>query len=71
MEISYHVMDTTSGTQVPAQICPAMEKDFQRTVWEHYIRDYGTAPFSRAAPYLLLLEGEAAGRLFSQFLKGE
>lgn len=38
---------------------------------EHYIRDYGAEPFSRADPYLLLLEGAAAKRLFSQFLKEE
>jgi len=171
MEISYHVMDAASGTQVPAQIRPATEEDFQRTVregwqtsWlsgfiqdkalekyaleitltkemiglgayrdvpdgllvyveyiesapssnptikrdrkyrgigaallaygvqlsvdygyggaiylkaktteirEHYIRDYGAEPFSRADPYLLLLEGPAAQRLLSQYLKGE
>lgn len=38
---------------------------------EHYIQDYGTEPFSRADPYLLLLEGAAAQKLFSQFLKEE
>lgn len=171
MEISYHVMDAASGAQIPAQIRPATQKDFQRTVreqwqtsWlsgfiqdealekyaleitdskelvglgayrdvpdgllvyveyiesapssnptikrdrkyrgigaallaygvqlsvdygyggaiylkaktteirEHYIRDYGAEPFSRADPYLLLLEGDAARRLFSQYLKEE
>ncbi len=40
-------------------------------IWEHYIRDYGAEPFSRVDPYLLLLEGDAARRLFSQFLKEE
>lgn len=38
---------------------------------EHYIRDYGAEPFSRADPYLLLLEGAAARKLFSQFWKEE
>jgi len=38
---------------------------------EHYIHDYGAEPFSRADPYLLLLDGAAAQRLFSQFLKEE
>lgn len=38
---------------------------------EHYIRDYGAEPFSRADPHLLLLEGAAAQKLFSQFLKEE
>ncbi len=141
MEISYHVMDAASGAQVPAEIRPATQEDFQRTVreqwqtsWlsgfvqdkalekyaleitpskelvglgayrdvpdgllaygvqfsvdcgyggaiylkaktteirEHYIRDYGAEPFSRADPYLLLLEGDAARRLFSQYLKEE
>ena len=38
---------------------------------EHYIRDFGAIPFSRLDPYLLLIDGEAARELFSQYLKEE
>lgn len=38
---------------------------------EHYIRDLGAIPFSRLDPYLLLIDGEAAKELFSQYLKEE
>lgn len=38
---------------------------------EHYIQDFGAVPFSRSEPYLLLIDGEAARELFSQYLKGE
>lgn len=38
---------------------------------EHYIRDFGAIPFSRFDPYLLLIDGDAARELFSQFLKEE
>ncbi len=34
VEISYHVMDAASGAQVPAEIRPATQEDFQRTVRE-------------------------------------
>ena len=38
---------------------------------ENYIQDFGAVPFSRMDPYLLLLDGDAARDLFSQFLKEE
>lgn len=38
---------------------------------EHYIHDFGAVPFSRLDPYLLLIDGEAARELFSQYLKEE
>lgn len=38
---------------------------------EHYIRDYGAIPFSRRDPFLLLIDGEAARELFSQYLQEE
>jgi len=38
---------------------------------EYYICEYGAEPFSRADPYLLLLDGDAAQRLFSRFLEEE
>lgn len=38
---------------------------------EHYIRDLGAIPFSRLDPYLLLIDGEAAKELFSQYFKEE
>lgn len=38
---------------------------------EHYIRDFGAVPFSRADPYLLLIDGDAARNLFMQFLREE
>lgn len=37
----------------------------------HYVRDFGAVPFSRADPYLLLIEGDAARDLFMQFLREE
>lgn len=36
---------------------------------EHYIRDFGAVPFSRADPFMLLIDGEAAKDLFTQFLE--
>ncbi len=36
---------------------------------EHYIRDFGAIPFSRRDPFLLLIEGQAAQDLFSQYLR--
>lgn len=38
-------------------------------VWEHYIRDFGAVPFSHADPFMLLIDGDAAKKLFSQFLE--
>lgn len=38
---------------------------------EHYIRDFGAIPFSRRDPFLLLIDGEAAWGLLSQFLEEE
>ncbi len=38
---------------------------------EHYIRDFGAIPFSRIDPFLLLIDGDAARALFSQYLKEE
>ena len=38
---------------------------------EHYIRDFGAIPFSRRDPFLLLIEGQAAQDLFSQYLREE
>ena len=38
-------------------------------IWEHYINDFGAIPFSRRDPFLLLIDGEAARRLFTQYLK--
>lgn len=38
---------------------------------EHYIRNFGAIPFSRIDPYLLLIDGDAARELFSQYLKEE
>lgn len=38
---------------------------------KHYIQDFGAIPFSRIDPYLLLIDGEAARELFSQYLKEE
>ena len=38
---------------------------------EHYIQDFGAFPFSRFDPYLLMLEGDAAQALFSQYLVEE
>ncbi len=61
----YYVTDAASGAQVLAKIRPATE------IREHYIQDYGAEPFRQANPYLLLLEGDAAKRLFSQYLKEE
>lgn len=40
-------------------------------IWEHYIRNYGAIPFSRANPFLLLIEGQAAQDLFTQYLEEE
>lgn len=40
-------------------------------IWEHYIRNYGAIPFSRANPFLLLIEGQAAQNLFTQYLEEE
>ena len=36
---------------------------------EHYIKDFGAIPFSRRDPFLLLIEGEAARDLFTQYLR--
>ena len=36
---------------------------------EHYIRDFGAIPFSRYDPFLLLIDGDAARELFSQYLE--
>lgn len=36
---------------------------------EHYIRDFGAVPFSRADPFMLLIDGDAARELFTQFLE--
>ena len=38
---------------------------------EHYIKDFGAIPFSRRDPFLLLIDGEAAQNLFSQYLREE
>ena len=38
---------------------------------EHYIRDFGAIPFSRYDPFLLLIDGDAARELFSQYLEEE
>lgn len=38
---------------------------------EHYIQDFGAIPFSRIDPYLLLIDGDAAKSLFTQFLREE
>ncbi len=38
---------------------------------EHYIREFGAIPFSRRDPFLLLIEGQAAQELFSQYLREE
>ncbi len=38
-------------------------------IWEHYINDFGAIPFSRRDPFLLLIDGEAARKLFTQYLK--
>lgn len=38
---------------------------------EHYIRDFGAIPFSRTEPFLLLIDGDAAFALLSQFLEEE
>lgn len=40
-------------------------------IWEHYINDFGAIPFSRRDPFLLLIDGEAARKLFIQYLKEE
>lgn len=36
---------------------------------EHYIMDFGAVPFSRRDPFLLLIDGDAARKLFSQYLR--
>lgn len=36
---------------------------------EHYIRNFGAIPFSRYDPFLLLIDGDAARELFSQYLE--
>lgn len=36
---------------------------------EHYIRDFGAVPFSHVSPCMLLIDGDAAKNLFSQFLE--
>lgn len=36
---------------------------------EHYIRSFGAIPFSRRDPFLLLIDGEAAQKLFSRYLR--
>lgn len=36
---------------------------------EHYIRSFGAIPFSRYDPFLLLIDGDAARELFSQYLE--
>lgn len=38
---------------------------------EHYIRNFGAIPFSRYDPFLLLIDGDAARALFSQYLEEE
>lgn len=38
---------------------------------EHYINDFGAIPFSRHDPFLLLIDGDAARELFSQYLEEE
>ncbi len=38
---------------------------------EHYIHDFGAIPFSRHDPFLLLIDGNAAWELFSQYLAKE
>ncbi len=38
-------------------------------IWNHYINDFGAIPFSRRDPFLLLIDGEAARKLFTQYLK--
>lgn len=38
---------------------------------EHYIRDFGTIPFSHAGSFMLLIDGDAAKKLFSLFLTEE
>lgn len=38
---------------------------------EHYIHDFGAIPFSRHDPFLLLIDGDAAWELFSQYLVEE
>ena len=40
-------------------------------IWEHYINDFGAIPFSHRDPFLLLIDGEAARKLFTQYLKEE
>ena len=36
---------------------------------EHYIHNFGAIPFSRYDPFLLLIDGDAARELFSQYLE--
>ena len=36
---------------------------------EHYIYNFGAIPFSRHDPFLLLIDGDAAWELFSQYLE--
>jgi hypothetical protein len=38
---------------------------------KHYIEEFGAVPFSRADPYLLLIDGDAARALFFHYLKEE
>ena len=38
---------------------------------EHYTRDFGAIPFSHSDPFMLLIDGDAANKLFSKFLKEE
>ncbi len=38
---------------------------------EHYLRHFGAVPFSRRDPYLLLIDGEAARKLFMLYLREE
>ena len=37
----------------------------------HYIQDFGAIPFSRIDPFMLLIDGDAANALLSQYLKEE
>lgn len=36
---------------------------------EHYIHNFGAIPISRYDPFLLLIDGDAARELFSQYLE--
>lgn len=46
-------------------------KEKTTEIREHYIRGFGVIPFIQYDPFLLLIDGDTARELFSQYLEEE